>query len=779
MDPASIIAFIGFGAQCVDSFLKLKDFLEEVQDAPEYVQDLRNELDLLRHTVDNFNELDSEYISSIPDDVRYLVEAASSRTHRQVLALLKLLNETLPDGRTSRPRHLWNKVKSVLQKEKVSKLIDDLERAKTTLEMAQRIVDRNINTRQSRMISNILAQNTLIMQSMSKITYVEGKNVKRTQDCVWAAKTSSSNLMVERRNGRTENVHQNNARVASISESLASRATNDPERNQWTKPFLHRVVQDVICDEQFYATSDAPHTPNIIPKSNPDCMKTSDHKSWLKHSPEKETQEKYCTSKATPTSTDTRYESLDVSYGEATTTVYHSAWLGTIIVNRATTAHRIWNKDRNNFEKHHDLKRTSVQVKLAPWISSGGINLKFEEMISMCGTTQPSYAVEPVRYVYIPSETTSIITRGELSKLQTMLSQGTLSLRDRDTTTYNLLEISLVGLHLDWWWKEMSQEPSHDHIAGILETCTWLYSQGLRTEQISNELDPRECFYLCLQDCRGDIHANVFRMERLLLESTANAPSLPRANRLLLFAILNPQHSKELECAVVDLVEEAIIDEDTRALEEVEREFWAQKPELFNWSHVQSIILRSMVDLARLPKQQRAETPSKTRIEILAGIRRVIVSILVLARDEEELVPFLANILCLCKPLFVLADGFGQHMFAFAYKEDMLDSWCDVLRRADYMSEDFVDSDLYPYLRLKSLENGNTTNWQRKEREFWHEFGMQHERFISLRGPSVVVESVKPRSQRPLMTLGLGALIVFVLSTVGVYLAFIHTVNNG
>ena len=126
----------------MDGILKLEKFLEEVQDAPEYVHDLRNELDLLKHTVENFNKFDAEYIASIPADVRDLVEAASLRTHRQVLALLKLLNETLPDGKTSRPRHLWNKVKSVLQKEKVSKLIDDLERAKTTLEMAQRIVDR-------------------------------------------------------------------------------------------------------------------------------------------------------------------------------------------------------------------------------------------------------------------------------------------------------------------------------------------------------------------------------------------------------------------------------------------------------------------------------------------------------------------------------------------------------------------------------------------------------------------------------------------------------------
>ena len=643
---------------------------------------------------------------------------------------------------------------------------------------------RNISTRQNRMISNILTQNTLIMQSMSKITQLEGQIVDRTQDYIWAAKANSNIPVVQRRKGKTEDVLQNNARVTSMSESLASRAAGNPECNQWTEPFLKRVIQDVICEEQYYTISDAPHIPRFVSKSSPYCKNTSDHESWLEQSqaPGKKIQEEHHTLKTGPINTDIRYESLDVSYGEASTTVYHSAWLGTITVNRATTAHRTWNKSQKNFEKHHDIKRTSVQVQFAPWISNGGINLKFDEMISMCGTSQPNYALEPVRYVNIPSETTSIIKRGELSTLQTMLSQGSLSLRDRDTTTYNLLEISLVGLRLDWLLSEISPEPSNDHVAEILETCTWLYSQGLRTEQVSNELEPRDCLYLCLQDRRGDIRANVFRMERLLLESTANAPSLPRANRLLLFAILNPQHSKELQHAVVDLVAEAIIDEDTSVLEEVERQFWAQKPETFIWSSLESIILRSMVDLARLPQKSTVEIPRETRIEILAGIRRVIVSLLVLARDEKEQgVPYLANILCLCRPLSVLADGFGQHMFAYAYKEDMLGLWCEILRQADYWSEDFVDSGIYSHLQLKSLETVNSTNYGRKEREFWHDFGVQHERFTSLRGSVRVVEaeSLKPQNYALLRGLVFGAVIVFVLSTMGFCLAFIYTNNSG
>ncbi|MCJ1400902.1 hypothetical protein MMC11_004113 [Xylographa trunciseda] len=784
MDPASIVAFIGFGAQCVDSILRLKDFLEEVQDAPEYVQDLRKELDLLKHTVESFNEVDTESIASIPDDVRDLVEVASLRAHRQVLALLKLLNESLPDGKTSRPRNLWNRVKAVLQKEKVSKLVDDLERAKTTLEMAQRIVDRNINARQSRMISNILAQNTLIMQSMSKVTHMEGRNVSRTQDYVWAAKIMSNNSTTKRRSGKTVDILQNDARLDSTSGSLASKTTDVEGCNQWTKPFLKQVIQDVIYEEQSSSISRVPNLTRNISRSSPQFESTSSYESRLEHShaPGKGMEEKYHTAKAKSTCTDVRYESLDVSYGEATTTVYHSAWLGTITVNRATTAHRTWNKNQKNFEKHHDIKRTSVQVKFAPWISSAGTNLKFDEMISMCGITQPVYALESVRYVEIPSATTSIIKRGDLSTLQTMLSQGSISLRDRDTTTYNLLEISLVGLRLDWLLSEISPEPSHDHVADILETCTWLYSQGLRTEQTSNELDPRDCLYLCLQDRQGDIHANVFRMERLLLESTANAPSIPRANRLLLFAILNPQHSKELERAVVDLVEEAIIDEDTTALEEVERQFWAQKPETFIWSSLESIILRSMVDLARLPKASTAEeTPRKTRIDILAGIRRVLVSLLALVREEKEQgVPYLANILCLCKPLSVLADGFGPHMFAFAYKEDVLDSWCEILRRADYRSEDFVGSGIYSHLQSMGQGTTSPAGWQRRETEFWHGFGMQHEQFTSLRG-SVrpgEAEPLEPQSRGLLMTLALGAVVILILSSVGIDLAF-HMYDHG
>lgn len=145
MDPASLVAFLGFSIQVVEIISDLIDFLGKVKDAPENVRKLREELIFLNRLVKTFRAIEEIRQVAVPADLRTLVDDASVRVEEQVGDLLKLLKKTLPEGKSGRPRQLWNRVKTVLQEDKVKKLITELERAKGTLVMAQQTMQRYIN----------------------------------------------------------------------------------------------------------------------------------------------------------------------------------------------------------------------------------------------------------------------------------------------------------------------------------------------------------------------------------------------------------------------------------------------------------------------------------------------------------------------------------------------------------------------------------------------------------------------------------------------------------
>ena len=142
MDPASIISFIGFGVQVVDGISKLKDFLDDVRDAPDYVRKLQGELDLLLRSIQAFHNIDESRSIQISEDLQTLVKEVSKKVQEQIEDVLELLEKLLPSGRTGRPRKLWNKINVVLKKDKVTKLIGELERAEKTLETAQKAMER-------------------------------------------------------------------------------------------------------------------------------------------------------------------------------------------------------------------------------------------------------------------------------------------------------------------------------------------------------------------------------------------------------------------------------------------------------------------------------------------------------------------------------------------------------------------------------------------------------------------------------------------------------------
>lgn len=734
MDPASIVAFIGFGAQAVDGILRLKDFLQEVHDAPQYIQDLRTELDLLRRSLESFSNIDKNTVVTIPLDIRVLVQEASIRALQQINSLLRLLNKTLPEGKACHRRHLWSKIKAVLQKETVMQLIADLERAKSTLEIAQRILDRyvallvdleyrltvsrQLNTHQTHLISNVLAQNVLMIESLSKISNNESFSLNVSQGPKHRGDSTCTGCLATRLcDGKQE--MQNDPEQRSMATTRVTNATFGTNGDRrWVQPFLQQVVQDVIREEQYYFHSQRQCGPNSTSKMifQPESMPNDENWIQCRQVQFKQPEHNACdTSLECSSGMIRKYNTMDILYGEKVTTIYHSAWVGTVTVSRAMTAHRTWSRDQKRFEKQYDLGRTSVGVQFAPWLSNRGLNIRLDELISVSGIVHPAYTLEPVRYIDIPPEAPARIAlkRGDLATLQCLMSQGLLLLKDHCYSTgRNLLDISLQALQSDWSSTEMSPGITLDHTANIMETCTWLYGQGLRTELIDDNISPQDCLYLSLQDVRGDVHANVYRMERLLLESSSNASSLPRANRLLLFAILNPQHSKELEHAIVDLVNEGIIDEDTTALEVAERDFWCQKPEDFFFFSVESIILKCMVKLARASRDTRTSVGPNIRITVLTGARRVLVMLCEVAQDEGgEGVVYVANILSLCKPLSILDDGFGEHMSVLAYQKGFLNSWYQVLKHAGYHLGDYVD-DRCQGLQLYWQALTNTQSWK-------------------------------------------------------------------
>lgn len=421
------------------------------------------------------------------------------------------------------------------------------------------------------------------------------------------------------------------------------------------------------------------------------------------------------------TADDTRFalspiDRLEVARSKQVTTFSQGSWLGTITISRKTRVQKYWNPDLSQFQIQYQGSETSVNVRLAPWLLKFGLDLSISELFTLHGTPKLSFALEPVRYIDIPSAVWDAATSGHLSTLQQLLSQGAISLKDKCCKTNdNLLEMSLTGLQMNWFWSEMSDNP-HSNIEGHLQVSRWLLSQGLQTDMQSDNSALTDFMYLGVDKEIGDYEANVYNMERVLIESSASAPSLPRAKHLILFALTNARCSKSLETLIVDLVHEALIDEVSPELPELPEAFWEEESQIT--IGMETVVLNSMISLFQSNNDGKNEVERHdSRLTALNGPRRFLTSILLYLKsrnekpgDEHDAIKLLSTHLTVCRHIKILDDGFDNHMLAFCCRHGLLPTWFKILRAAGY------DTDIYEAKHKASHQHSQVTKeWMSAE----------------------------------------------------------------
>ena len=137
MDPASLVAFIGFGVQVVDVIKRLLDLIAQVKDAPNSVQRLRTELEILESIVGAAVRDDGEKFKHATVESCTAYQKALDAVNQLCGALLALLKNTLPRGSASRRKRLLGSLNFAFQEEKLAGLVMELERAKSSLLLAQ------------------------------------------------------------------------------------------------------------------------------------------------------------------------------------------------------------------------------------------------------------------------------------------------------------------------------------------------------------------------------------------------------------------------------------------------------------------------------------------------------------------------------------------------------------------------------------------------------------------------------------------------------------------
>lgn len=390
--------------------------------------------------------------------------------------------------------------------------------------------------------------------------------------------------------------------------------------------------------------------------------------------------------------------SFSTLHPQSATTVYQNPWLGKIIVRRKTTRTKSWNTETGTFDIKYKEQQTTVELRVSSWLSQTGMEFHLQKLHFKA----PEVLFQPVSYVNIPAELSLALDKGDLITIQKFLSQGMLRLTDREDVGEgsNLLEKTLHALTNDWYWTEASnkysddppEEQGRDHYVGLIETSRWLISQGLTCEMQYTHRFLNEGVFVGLSDKIGDLGTNIYNMERLLIDSTTNAPAISRANLLLDFAIQNPDHSLYLESVISDIISEAGMLDDQEweqqvtALEtsEVRGARWVEDP--FSVG-CQCVLTSSWLRLNRLSGS--AESISTERFRLMKGIRRILFAAMQqfgIRYSHTSDIFGLGNILkicLLCSP-DVLGDGFGDLLYAVACQRSTLGIWHGALKKANH-----------------------------------------------------------------------------------------------
>jgi len=236
--------------------------------------------------------------------------------------------------------------------------------------------------------------------------------------------------------------------------------------------------------------------------------------------------------------------------------------------------------------------------------------------------------------------------------------------------------------------------------------------------------------------------------ERLLLESTDSSPCLQRAKMLITYAFMNPLHSQQLIATVLDLIEETAIDVGPEVLAEEEKKYWASewvKEGSIGDIGIEAVIASGFLKFARVPK--KISETEQFRLEALRGVRRLFYEMFSKTPFKEEIeeensrenfLSLSANFVCMLRSLTLFEDGFGEFISDLACKNESLELWNAILRRAN------IDPKRFP---CRHMRNSGEISHTANNGDSWSDLDELTEHYICLKSFDADMEPTKSKKE--------------------------------
>ncbi|MCJ1353214.1 MAG: hypothetical protein MMC33_003199 [Icmadophila ericetorum] len=694
MDPASCaVAFIQFSVGTAQAIKQLHDFVQDVKDAPKNVKKLVDELVLLGRIIEEVRNGGGNV--DIPASTLESFNAAEQLVHGCAEQLSAKLVRKLPDALDTRTKRLWKNLKVAMSKEDIQKHFVVLERAKSSLLIAQAEMHHQKTHRQlqslsedQKLISSASVSRPVVIQYISQTVSIDNS----------VSYGSNRNDTPNRQSEQEVELYPDSKDLGTKFRKLVSNKNLAPKQAQLLKFYLGKALeyvaeQDRQIDREVKVHSQKePFRPEYMTMLSPKNPKVGLHLLDVSRRHLSE----YSFSSSSPV---------------RTAMVYDHPWVGKIVVRRRTKYAKQWNIKDGTFERLREEQTTTLELSLAPWLSMpySSIEVQMQRLQFMHEAPRNALKLPALfPYIQMPEELENAIQAGNLSALQKAVSQNVIHLGGRDQEGRNLLDMSLEAFGDDYK-NTISDPPSH--IGSLLEMARWFHAHGVRTEMSDNHFILANHMYLSVYNSDGDTAANTFNMEQLLIDVTADAPAIPRAKTLLHFAIINTEHTVYLESVISDIIDDAVsVDEhhcaeDLTKLENELVDIKARWTPIISESNEEDlyllgaeyVILLSWIRLKRLSQFTRDGTNiSAERFNCLKGPRYVLLkSLLTYAEpylSDSDVFEGIANWLKICRRCTptILEDGFGDFLSQIACRNNQLGMWHELLDLAGYSGAEFI-----------------------------------------------------------------------------------------
>ena len=367
--------------------------------------------------------------------------------------------------------------------------------------------------------------------------------------------------------------------------------------------------------------------------------------------------------------------------------VYFSSWLGSVTVTRKATASQCLDREGKELRTDDVLQTTAFQFTPAPWLTNTAYVVSLQKRLNHATSPNIGLALQPVRFRDIPMAAWDGLKHGDLALLQQMLMAGQLSLHDREVggDHCSVFELSIRAIRSVWLFNECT---SSDRIRmiDVIRTVRWIFIRGTSADtQCQDAILPSSFDFGSM---RGTYSGHeIEQMEQVLVEVSENEPSVARGQRLLSFALSNPEHSLYIDCVISDIAMEDYTEQEMLSVSNIEGKHWAEGSILDGGQ--EAIIFHALIRLRREYRERRGKCIPKTVLrDILKGPRRVLFEMLKIAALEihhitrvervrlaRDTVDYVSSLLRVCRDLPILEDGFGDLMSAYAYEHQIRDIW--------------------------------------------------------------------------------------------------------